>query len=216
MMMEDGLEMIDRKNSGLSINKQTGNGPDDAAFMGLSLSSSKPKTSSTSSSDSASTSDSFNESAAPPGYNFSDESITESSFHDVSGPHRELPVDVPDSFVGTIKQTPRYPTLHQPMPTISTFKPQMAIRHDSELTPHLMGSNNPFALQDDGPLIGSDHCINTTHKSMQPQPQTPTTKDKVYIMLLFVYHRYQLLVLLLSLSALAPIHYTYTPFYPNY
>lgn len=28
--------------------------------------------------------------------------------------HRELPVDVPDSFVGVVKQTPRYPPPHPP------------------------------------------------------------------------------------------------------
>lgn len=194
--MDDGLEMIDRKNSVVSVKHSplgiTSNGHDDAAgFMGLS---SKPKTSSTSSSsDSASTNDSFNESAAPPGYNY-DDSITESSLHDASGPHRELAVDVPDSFVGTIKQTPRYPPLHQPMPSISSFKPQLPIRHDPDVAPNRMGSHDPFSLHDEGPGVGSDHCINTNsinhtaHKNMQPQPQTPTiTKDKVFFVIFSLY-----------------------------
>jgi hypothetical protein len=42
-------------------------------------------------------------------------------------PHRELPVDVPDSFVGVVKQTPRYPPPHPP--------PQPPQRNTSQAPP---------------------------------------------------------------------------------
>lgn len=217
--MEDALEMIDRKISGLSIKRaplhDSGGGANDSTvFMAT-----KPKTSSTSSSDSASTSDSFNDNdieVAPPGYNFFDESVIPvPSSHVESGPHRELPVDVPDSFVGTIKQTPRYPQLLPQMPSISTFKPVPMRQQQQEA---VRGLNDPFSLHDDeGP--GSDSCIidtnatNTVFKNMQPQPQTPSTslaKDKVFFV------RYHLLspppppTPYLTLSLAHYSHYTNT------
>lgn len=187
--MDDGLEMIDRNNSTDSIKRAAAAAfSNDSAFIGHSA---KPKTSSmSSSSDSASNSGSFNDiGVAPPGYNLFDESMTGSSYHhDESGPHRELPVDVPDSFVGTIKQTPRYPPLPTHTPSVSTFKPglpppPLPLKHDEAYK-----RIAPFSLhdEDESPRVGSDaritNGINPVHKSMQPQPQTPSvSKDKVLL-----------------------------------
>lgn len=199
--MEDGLEMIDRKNSVSSVKKAVALGVTtnsfggglESVFIGLS----KPKTSSTSSSDSASTSDSFNDiGVAPPGYNIFDETTTTgSSFldqHNVSGPHRELPVDVPDSFVGTIKQTPRYPQFNQHTPSISTFKPQPRKEdpEPSQLPTERTMANNPFSLHEGRVFGDSDNCINTNSISsgMQPQPQTPSIdKEKVFFVNYIIY-----------------------------
>lgn len=171
----------------------------------------KPKTMSTSSSTTDSTSDSFNDlNGALPGYNFCDESsmMTESSFiitsaADESGPHRELPVDVPDSFVGTIKQAPRYPQM--PKPSISTFKPiptrpkESAIDVVPALPPRIAGGGGvgrdtlerPQSHSSGGHMNESFRnakCINMPHKHMQPQPQTPViVNNKVPISLIFRY-----------------------------
>lgn len=200
--MEDALEMIDRKNSAVSIKKAAlglTNSSGSSTGNDVGYSSSKLKTASTSSSDSASTSGSFNDiGGAPPGYNIFDDSMhTTASFLDESAPHRELPVDVPDSFVGTIKQAPRYPQSHQPMPSISTFKPlPTKSEHNPksiDLPSNTFGSNNPFLLHDEMSVVSPDSClitngINTNNKSMQPQPQTPSVaKDKVFFVNLFVF-----------------------------
>lgn len=157
--------MIDRKNSVVSIKKSALGHTNE--FIGVP--STKLKSNSTSSSESASTSGSFNDmSVAPPGYNFCDDSVAESCLlADESGPHRELPVDVPDSFVSTIKQTPRYPPL-MPPPSISTFKPKQSSDYD-----------------DHGDTTNG---INTIYKHMQAQPQTPiTVSNKVSIHVLFLH-----------------------------
>lgn len=187
--MDDDSEVMDDGTANPVISTSiTSNGGGDAAFLGLTTKTPAAKTnvSTTSSSDSASTSDSFNDhdiGVAPPVYNLFDESLTTgSSFHDDSGPHRELPVDVPDNFVGTIKQTPRYPPLQQTLPSISTFKPQTSVKKELAAKGPA-GPINPFSLHDDdvdvvdeGPpfVVGlSTNGVSTGYKNMQPQPQTP-------------------------------------------
>lgn len=178
--------MIDRKSSikksalGLSAN---GGGGKEASF----ISQSKAKTTSISSTDSASTSGSFNDlEVAPPVYNLFDESHSGSSLLDDSGPHREAAVDVPDSFVGTIKQAPRYPPLQPQMPKISSFKPLIK-PSASELPINRIADANPFTLNSEEGTTDNDIRINTNsinpvHNHMQPQPQTPSiTKPKVFL-----------------------------------
>lgn len=167
--------MIDRNNSGSSIKKTAldAKSSNDSSTEGTVIAmTKKSKSNSSCSSDSGSTSGSFNDNEiAPPGYNFCQDSELN---------HRELPVDVPDSFVGTIKQAPRYPPLQPHMPSISTFKPT---KHDSEPPPRPpskpMALSNPFCVDQEAATNG----INTNSKNMQPQPQTPiTVSNKVYIL----------------------------------
>lgn len=198
--------MIDRKNSVVSIKKSALEITTSNGF--IAVPSAKLKSNSTSSSDSASTSGSFNDmSVAPPGYNFCDDSVTESCLlADESGPHRELAVDVPDSFVGTIKQTPRYPPL-MPPPSISTFKPKQSLvkSPELELSVQRFGSNNPFSAATNYDDHGdTTNGINTIYKHMQAQPQTPITlSNKVSIHFLFLH----LLILKLIRAHLHPLIY---------
>lgn len=45
--------------------------------------------------------------------------------------HREMPVDVPDSFVGMVKQTPRYPPPHPPPQPPQRFS---TLEHNNQIT----------------------------------------------------------------------------------
>lgn len=195
--------MISRKNSldsikkpmlSLSNNNGGGGSMGNGSVHTLSGGMSKIKSPSTSSSSNDdSTSEAFimpppisasfgrNESSlhGPPSYNFGSASDPDDMLLNESGPHRELPVDVPDSFVGTIKQTPRYPPVQ-----LTTFHPLLPAAATTFNAPP----------QENG---GRHHSINTINSSlqlnknggsaMQPQPQTPIiAHNKVFCLVLFL------------------------------
>ncbi|RWS06301.1 MAGUK p55 subfamily member 5-like protein [Dinothrombium tinctorium] len=47
--------------------------------------------------------------------------------------HRELPVDVPESFIGVVKQTPRYPPPPQLKPTVTQPEPEKLKKYNEEV-----------------------------------------------------------------------------------
>lgn len=84
------------------------------------------------------------------------------------GPHRELPVDVPDSFVEIKKAPPRYPPPKPPQIVKEMVKSKSsASSHDSSIA---SSSLDPLSIQDVSQLL----------PQMLPEPQAPIRNNEVF------------------------------------